>query len=366
MREEPILVVRPSLPPLEEYIEELRPIWDSRWLTNAGPKSKQLAEQLKSHLKVDNVELFANGHLALELAISALGLKGEVITTPYTFASTTHAIVRSGLTPVFCDIKEDDYTIDVSKIESLITARTSAIIPVHVYGNVCDVAGIDAIARKHGLKVLYDAAHVFGVEVGGKGVGSFGDMSMFSFHATKVFNTVEGGAVTFGDPAYAAKFESLRQFGMDGQERVPLIGTNAKLTEVHAAMGICNLRHTDEQIAGRRRAVLRYRERLDGVRGIKLCKPAVGVKENYAYFPVVFDGYKLDRDEVLAKLNERGIYARKYFYPITSSFECYHGMFEIQETPVALRVSKRVLALPLYHDLAIEAVDEVCDTILGA
>lgn len=363
----PIPVVKPSMPPYKEYIEEIRDIWESRWLTHTGPKHQALEKNLCKYLEVKNIALFANGHLALELAIDALELTGEIITTPFTFASTTQAIVRNKLTPVFCDINEDDFTIDVSKIEALITEKTSAITPVHVYGNVCDVYEIDEIAKKYNLKVIYDAAHAFGVKVNGRAIGNFGDMSMFSFHATKVFHTVEGGGLTYNDSDYSPIFAKLRQFGMVGQESVLAIGTNAKMTEMHAAMGLCNLRHIDEEIAKRSRAMNRYRELLSGVKGLKLCDPQENIIPNYIYFPVLFDKkeFGMNRNEVATLLAESNIFARKYFYPLTSDFEIYQGMFEIQKTPVAKRIADNVLTLPLYADLAVEDVDRICDIILG-
>ena len=283
--------------------------------------------------------------MALEMVIAAMGLTGEVITTPFTFASTTHAIVRNGLNPVFCDINPYDYTIDVNKIESLITDKTSAIIPVHVYGNICDYKAIDKIAKKYNLKVIYDAAHAFGVEVDGVGVGNFGDASMFSFHATKVFNTIEGGCICYHNEILKTKLNNLKNFGMKNAEEFDAVGGNAKMNEFAAAMGICNLRHIDEEIAKRKVVYNRYIERLSGVSGIKLCKPQDSTKPNYAYFPVVFDGYKYNRDEVDNKLKENDIVARKYFYPITNSFECYD--YDVSVTPVALDISKKVLTLPM-------------------
>lgn len=359
-----IQVVRSSMPPFEEYVEEIKDLWETRQLTHQGPKYQLLEERLTEYLGIDNISLFANGHLALELGIEAMGLTGEVITTPYTFASTTQAIVRNGLVPVFCDIKEDDYTIDPKKIEALITEKTSAIIPVHVYGNICDVEAIEKIADKYNLKVIYDAAHVFGVKYKDKPIGMFGDMSMFSFHATKVFHTVEGGALVFRNPEIKNTLAELRQFGMNGQISVPLVGTNAKMTEAHAAMGLCNLRHIDEEIGKRKKAAERYFERLGNVNGLKLSMPAKDVKPNYAYFPVVFEGYKYNRDEIADKLAKNNIFARKYFYPITSDFEAYRTMFDIQPTPIASRIANHVLTLPLFADLTVEDVDRICDIIL--
>lgn len=359
-----IQVVQPSMPPYEEFCEEIKDMWESRWLTHTGPKHQKLEKELCNYLHVDNVSLFANGHLALELAINALQLAGEVITTPFTFASTTQAIVRNGLTPVFCDINEDDYTINVYQIESLITERTSAILPVHVYGSICNYQVIERIAQKHNLRVIYDAAHAFGVEVNGLGVGNLGDISMFSFHSTKVFHTFEGGGLTFADDGLKTKFAQLRQFGMEGKVNVPIVGTNAKMTEAHAAMGLCNIKHIDGEIQKRKLVFARYLNNLEGIKGIHTLQIKNNVKHNYAYFPVVFDGYKYSRDEIADKLAIENIFARKYFYPLTSEFEAYKYRFVIQDTPVAKRVSENVLTLPLYADLSLEDVDRICKVIL--
>ncbi|NFA42793.1 DegT/DnrJ/EryC1/StrS family aminotransferase [Clostridium botulinum] len=359
-----IQVTQSSMPEFNEYIDEIKSIWDSHWLTNMGVKHKQLEAELLKYLDTSNITLFTNGHLALECIISALELTGEVITTPFTFASTTHAIVRNGLEPVFCDINPDDYTMDTDKLESLITEKTSAIIPVHVYGNVCNVKEIERIAKKHNLKVIYDAAHTFGIKVDGIGIANFGDASMFSFHATKVFNTIEGGAITFRDEKLSKVLYDIKNFGITGPESVEYVGGNAKMNEFQAAMGICNLRHVDKEIEKRKAVVERYVKRLSNINGIKLCKPKTGVKSNYAYFPVVFDGYKLNRDEVFEKLKSENIIARKYFYPLTNSFECYKGKFNIETTPVAKYIADKVLTLPLYADLTLEDVDRICDIIL--
>ena len=358
-----INVTRSSMPSYEEYCEAIKPIFESRHLTNMGPLHNEFMGKVGTYLGVDNVALFTNGHLALCIAIRALGLKGEVITTPFTFASTTHAIVDCGLTPVFCDVNPDTYTIDADKIEALITDKTSAIMPVHVYGNVCDVDKIDKIAKKHNLKVIYDAAHVFGVKKGDKGIGTFGDVSMFSFHATKVFNTIEGGCLTYKDDSLTEKISSLRNFGITSPESVDYVGTNAKMNEFQSAMGICNLRHIDDELAKRKSAEEAYRARLNGIEGIKLCPVDEKVTKNYAYFPVVFDGYKYNRDEVAQKLSENNIFARKYFYPITNEFSCYKGKFR-GETPIAKKISENVLTLPMYADLTQEDVNLICDIIL--
>lgn len=363
----PIQVTRSSLPDFQEYCDEIKSIWDTRWLTNNGPKYQKLAESLKKYLKVQNIQMFSNGHMALELAIKALGLTGQIITTPFTFASTTQAIVNCGLTPVFCDVEEKYYTMDPEKIEALITPETSAIIPVHVYGNICDYKAIEKIAEKHNLKVIYDAAHAFGIQVDSMGAGSLGDITMFSFHATKTFNTVEGGCLTFPDEKLNKELSALRQFGMYGKEDAEIIGTNAKLTEFHAAMGICNLRNIDEYIADRENCFKRYRERLGNIEGIVLPPVQRYVKSNYSYFPVLFDkkAFGLNRDEVSAALEQHNIFARKYFYPLTSDFSAIKERFTVQPTPIASRIAGRVLTLPLYSDLTAEEVDRICDIILA-
>ena len=363
-----INVTRSSMPSYEEYCEEIKELWDSRWLTNMGVKHQQLQANLEQYMNTPHVTLFTNGHIALETVIEAMEfpLGAEVITTPFTFASTTHAIVRNGLIPVFCDVDPVDYTMDVTKIEALITEKTVAIVPVHVYGNMCDDNTIMAIAKKHGLKVIYDAAHAFGASYKGRNAGALGDASMFSFHATKVFNTIEGGAVCFHDDALVAKLNDYKNFGQHTPEDVIYAAGNGKMSEFQAAMGLCNLRHLEGEIAKRGEAVRRYRERLGGVDGIKLSPEQEGVTPNYAYFPVVFDGYKYTRDQVFELLNAEGIVARKYFYPLTNGFACYRELPTAGEdkTPVAKHIARRVLTLPLYADLSVEDVDRICDIIL--
>ena len=363
---ENILVTRSSMPQIDEYVDEIRELWDTHWLTNMGKKHRQLQERLKEYLGVPDIDLLVNGHMALELTIQAMNLHGEVITTPFTFASTTHAIVRNGLTPVFCDIRPDDYTIDVSKIEALITDRTCAIVPVHVYGNICNVEEIERLAGKYGLKVIYDAAHAFGETYKGKGIGSFGDVSCFSFHATKVFNTIEGGAVCFGDPDFGMNIYRLKNFGIRGSEIVDGVGANAKMNEFCAAMGLCNLRHLDDEIRKRKRVVECYRERLFGVKGLQLNPVQDNVQPNYAYFPIVVDEkvFGSSRNEIFDRLAENGINVRKYFYPLTNTFDCFHGKYDVELTPIALHISKRVLTLPLYADLSLEDADKICGIIL--
>ena len=385
---ERILVTRSSMPPMEEYIEKIRPLWDSAWLTNMGNLHKEFQKQLEEYLVVPEVSLMVNGHMSLEMTLQALHLEGEVITTPYTFASTTHAIVRNGLKPIFCDIREDNCTMDVTKIEALITEKTSAILPVHVYGQLCDVNAIYEIAKKHNLKVVYDACHAFGERVDHSGicqemvetlplrreeegdntigVGNFGDASVFSFHATKVFNTIEGGAAVYSDHKIGERLYRLKNFGIMSEVDVDGVGANAKMNEFQAAMGLCNLKYLEKEIAKRKRCVERYHENLETVRGLRLMQVQKGVHSNYAYFPVIFEEeFHKCRDEVYAQLRKENIYARKYFYPLTSAFRCYQNDFDVNETPVAKYISEHVLVLPLYADLPLEVIDEICRMIIN-
>lgn len=368
MEEKPVYVVKPSLPPLEEYVREICDMWETGILTHTGPKHVRLQSELEKFMEADHVSLFANGHLALELGIEALGLSGEVITTPFTFGSTVQAVLRNGLTPVFCDINAYDYTIDCDKIEALITDKTSAILPVHVYGNLCDADRIRSIADRYHLRVIYDAAHAFGEVYKGRSVAALGDMSMFSFHATKVFHTVEGGCLTFSD-AYADKIpylNGLKQFGQIlHTDETPYTGTNAKMTEMHAAMGLCNLAHVKTYIKKRKLVADRYRMRLDGIAGIRLCPVQEGVVSNYAYVPVVFEHEKtgISRDEIQVYLEKHHIFARRYFYPLCSEFACCIRKGLKAHVPVASYISRRVLTLPCYPDLEIKDVDRICDLI---
>ena len=363
-----ILVTKSSLPKFEEFVDEIKDIWDTHWLTNMGIKHQLLQKKLKTYLGVENVDLLTNGHMALELSMQALRLKGEVITTPFTFASTTHAIVRNGLTPVFCDINETDFTIDVSKIEELITEKTSAIVPVHVYGNICNVEEIEKIAQKYNLKVIYDAAHAFGVKYKERGVGTYGDVSCFSFHATKVFNTIEGGAVCFGDKNkdFGLDIYRLKNFGIRGPEVVDAVGANAKMNEFCAAMGLCNLKYIDDEIGKRKDIDGIYRELLSDVDGIQLNPIQDDVVQNYSYFPIIIDEklFGVSRNKVFDILADNGIYARKYFYPLTNTFSAFNGRYDVGNTPIALKVSKQVLTLPLYADLSIDDAKRIAMTIL--
>ena len=359
-----ILVTRSSMPSMEEYIEEIKELWETHWLTNMGVKHKRLQQELKEYLGVSNVELLTNGHMALELTMQAMNLHGEVITTPFTFASTTHALVRNGLTPVFCDINPADFTMDVSKIESLITDKTCAIVPVHVYGNICDVKEIERIAHKYGLKVIYDAAHAFGETYEGRGIGSFGDASCFSFHATKVFNTIEGGAVTFSDHRIYEKLYNLKNFGIRGEELVTEVGANAKMNEFCAIMGLCNLKRINNTISARKHVVDHYTERLKGIEGVIRFEGNDKGTESFGYYPILItDQYKCDRNEVYDKLKRNGVYARKYFFPVTSDQACFKNRYRYTDIPNARLLAEQVLTLPLYEDLSDEEIDMIVDLL---
>ena len=361
----PILVTRSSMPSFEEYCEEIRTLWDSRHLTNRGEKHVLFENALLERTNGSAVSLFANGHLALEAALSAFEFPAgsEVITTPFTFASTTHAIVRAGLVPVFCDVDPSDYTLDHTKIESLITEKTVAVLPVHVYGNFCRTEEIERLAKKHSLRVIYDAAHAFGETKDGRDVATFGDVTMFSFHATKVFQSVEGGALFTSDESLRASFETIKNFGLSAEDAV-LCGTNAKMSEFHAAMGLLNLKHLDGEIARRAEVVNVYRTRLSDKEGIVLCKEQEGVKENFAYFPVRFTDQARTREDVLSRLKENDIFARRYFYPLTCDFSCYRHLPQAN-VPVARAVAEEILTLPLYADLSLADAERICDIILS-
>ncbi len=380
-----IWVTRSSMPQLTEYIEEIAPIFESHWLSNAGAKHEELTLQLKKYLGIKGLSLVVNGHEALELALQNLNLPkgGEIITTPYTFHSTTHAIVRSGFTPVFCDIDPDTCTINTNQLETLITPKTVAIVPVHVYGNICNNAEIQAIADRYGIKVLYDAAHAFGekiaYEISGrpitnqsneknviwKSVAELGDVSCFSFHATKVFHTIEGGAVCCKDSNFTDKIAVLRDFGIVNPDTVTDISPNAKMNEFSAAMGLCNLRHLAEEISKRKCVDNRYRKSLIDVNGIRLNPIQKHVQSNYAYFPIFIEKEKYgeSRDELFKRLYSLNIFARKYFYPLVTDLDCYKNDYDSEATPIAKRISQEVLTIPMYADLSEEDQHRVISAI---
>ncbi len=376
-----ILVTQSSVPTIEEYKNEIKSIFNSKWLTNMGEKHSELEIKLKKYLKVENVQLLVNGHMALELIIQAFKLKynwsndSEIITTPFTFISTTHAIVRNGLKPVFADVNKNTCCIDPETIEKLITNKTVAILPVHVYGNICDVFGIEKLAKKYNLKVIYDAAHAFGVTVNNKGVGGFGDASIFSFHATKVFNTIEGGAVCFSDPSLNKTLYNLKNFGIRDEEYIEAIGSNAKMNEFCAAMGLCNLRHIKSSISKRRKVHERYVSNLSNIKEVKLLaeiaykensKLKYSLERNYAYFPIQFKTKEI-RDNIYKLLATKLVMTRKYFYPLTNDAQCYANMmdFDSKETLQAKNVSDTVLAFPMYANLKLKEVDMICELLKG-
>ena len=358
-----ILVTRPLLPPIEEYEEKLKEIWDNNWLTNNGPLEREFQTKLIEMLNVKNIELFVNGHTALEVAIKALDLTGEVITTPFTFASTTQAIINNGLTPVFADIEEDYYNLNPDNIEDLITDKTSAIIPVHVFGNPCDIDKIEEIAKKHDLKVIYDAAHAFGVKIDGTPIASYGDISMFSFHATKVFNTIEGGALIFDDDDLTYKFKALKNFGITpDKEEVQFLGVNAKMNEFEAAMGLVNLGHVEDAIAKRKILYEKYLECLSSLEHegkVKVLRPKENVDYNYAYFTIKVNTFE-EKQHLFETLPEYNVYAKRYFYPPCNEFPAYD--FE-RNTPIAQDVSDTILSLPIYLDLTVEDIEKICKII---
>lgn len=363
---ENIFVTRPSMPSYEEYCEEIRGLWDSKWLSNRGEKFQALQNALGHFLGTESVELAVNGHMALELSLAAQNLEGEVITTPFTFSSSVHAIVRSGLTPVFCDVDPVTLTLDAKKLVKLVSKHTCAVMPVHVYGNICDIDEIGAIAGRHDLKVIYDAAHAFGEQWNGKGIGAFGDATCFSFHATKPFNSAEGGAACIRHQEVRHRFGMLLNFGIRDAEHTDYAGVNGKMNELSAAMGLCNLRHFEDEVKKRERVDQRYRDNLRGLPGISLRPLQPEVRQNYAYFPVLIDAERFGttRDDLFEFLEKHHILCRKYFYPLVSEYSCYQDRFGAPEqTPVAMAASRGVLTLPMYADLPLETVDFICELL---
>jgi len=360
-----VLVTRTSLPPYEDYIEKIKTLWDSHWITNMGTNHGLLEERLCEYLQTPYLSLMVNGHMALELTIQAMEFPegSEVITTPFTFISTTHAIVRNRLVPVFCDIRLDNYTIDETKIEELITEKTVAILPVHVYGNLCDVEAIEQIADKHNLKVIYDAAHAFGETLNGNGIASYGDASIFSFHATKVFNTIEGGAAALHSKEMFDKLYNLKNFGIRGEELIVSVGANAKMNEFSAIMGLCNLEHLAENIELRRQKAQIYIRELSDMEDIIVQRYSQkGVMYNYGYFPVRFLRPGI-RDKVYAGLREKNIFSRKYFYPLTSDAGCFKGKYNHLQLINAKKAADNILVMPLYPELEDSIVFEICKLV---
>lgn len=362
--ENPIYVTRPLLPEMANIHGKLADIWASKQVTNKGAQLKILSEQLKSYLEAENLSIFNNGTLALLLGLKALDLKGEVITTPFTFPATVQALDWNQLTPVFCDIDPQTLNIDANKIESLITEKTSAILAVHVFGNPCETDKIQEIADKYGLKVIYDGAHTFGATVNGKPIGSLGDMTMFSFHATKLFNTVEGGALAFNDAALGSKLELLKNFGILNEEEVLLSGLNAKMNEIQAAIGIEVLKMVDEERQKRHRIKKLYENQLLNLPGIRIITNLEGEQSSYQYFVIEIDEQKFgrSRDWLQKELEKYNVFTRKYFYPLCSEFDWYfeNESAKAENLPVAHQTVKQVLSLPYYGELELESVAKIC------
>lgn len=363
-----ITVTAPLLPNLDEFNELLKEIWESKWITNNGSFHRQLETELAKYLKVPYVSLFTNGTLPLITALQALRISGEVITTPYSFVATTHSLWWNGIKPVFVDIDPSTGNIDPTKIEAAITPKTTAIMPVHVYGKPCDVDAIQAIADKYGLKVIYDAAHAFGVEVNGKSILEAGDMSTLSFHATKVYNTIEGGAMVMHDEKTKKRIDYLKNFGFAGETEVIAPGINSKMDEMRAAYGILNLRQVDDAIEARHQVAIKYREALRPVEGITFWDDMPGVKHNYSYFPIFIDAekYGMTRDELYFKMKEQNVLGRRYFYPLISEFSTYRGLPSAgkENLPQAHKMADSVICLPMHHELNQHDIERILDLII--
>ncbi len=363
----PIFVTEPSLPPLEEFIPHLQRIWANKWLTNNGEFHREFEKQLAEYLGVKYISLFTNGMIALQVGMQALRLTGEIITTPFTFVATTHAIFWNSCTPVFCDIEPETLTLDPEKAEALITPKTTAIMPVHVYGNPCDDKKLRRIADSHGLRLFYDAAHAFGVRKDGIGICSWGDLSMLSFHATKVFNTFEGGALATNDPGMKHRIDLLKNFGFEDEVTVVAPGSNGKMDEFRAAYGLLQLKRIDENIAKRQKIAMRYHAVLKDICGIRCLHDIPGVRHNYAYFPILIDEkeYGMSRDGLYEKLKAENILSRRYFYPLCSEFPVYRGLpsASAANLPAATSVARNILCLPMFAELTEEQQNKVLEMI---
>ncbi len=365
--DKPVYVTKPFLPPLEEYVAGLRPIWDAAWLTNGGPVLERYLRALEDYLDHRNLCLFVNGTLALQIALDGLQLQGEVITTPFTFVATAHAAWWNRLRPVFADIEPDHYTLDPAAVEAAITPDTSAILAVHVFGYPCRLDALADIARRHRLKLVYDAAHAFGVRVRGRSIAHFGDATMFSFHATKPYHSIEGGLLAFADPGLKAPFNQLKNFGIVSETEIVGVGTNAKMNEFQALMGLLILPHMDEIVSGRARVAQVYRERLSGVSGLRLPPPLPeDCRGTHAYQPVeIVDGKsRFSRDTVYERLKGYNVFARRYFHPLLTDCAPYRtGGHASGDLAVAHRVARQILTLPIHHDLSVETVHRICDIL---
>lgn len=364
-----IYVTQPSLPPLEDFVKSLEKIWESKWVTNQGQFHQQFEKELADYLGVKFISLFANGTLALVAALQVLRITGEVITTPYTFVATTHALHWNNIKPVFADIDPIFCNLDPGKIEAAITPKTTAILPVHVYGNPCEVESIQKIADTYGLKVIYDACHAFGVEKNGDSVLNCGDLSVLSFHGTKVFNTMEGGAIICHDEKIKKRIDYLKNFGFADEVTVVQPGINAKMNEMQAALGLLQLKEIDQNIAKRQEIACLYREKLQHVKGIRFLTNIEGTRHNYAYFPVFIDQneYEKSREELYEELKENNIFGRRYFYPLISHFPIYRGLDSAKSSNLAVaeKIAEEVICLPVYPDLRPDQVGQICEVIIS-
>jgi len=364
--EKPIHVTRPFLPPLSEFCAGLEEIWDNQWLTNNGPVLKRYTQQLCNHFETDNLCLFNNGTLALQIGLQGMGISGEVITTPFTFVATTHALYWNKIRPVFVDIEPDYYTLDPEKVEKAITPWTSAILAVHVFGHPCNHRALADIARRHNLRLIYDAAHAFGVKVGGQSIAHLGDLSMFSFHSTKLYHSIEGGMLVFKEAGLKVTFDYLKNFGFKNEVEVVMPGTNAKMNEFQALMGEQVLRHIATVIEKRKKIAEIYRENLKDVPGLRFPKcVAQDVEYNYAYMPIEIDEnyFKINRDDLYGTLKKFNIFSRRYFYPLITDFACYQSIPIAEPLVVANRVANQILTLPIYDTLKISEVEKISEII---
>ncbi|MEE9379667.1 MAG: DegT/DnrJ/EryC1/StrS family aminotransferase [Candidatus Lokiarchaeia archaeon] len=360
----PIYIIRPLLPPLREVYKKIKEIWKSKWLTNMGIQHQILEHELMEYLDVPNLTLFCNGTLALQLAYQALELKGEVITTPFTFPATINSLIQNNLKPIYCDIRLDNFNIDCDLIENLITPNTTAILPVHVFGNPCEIEKIEKVAKKYNLKIIYDAAHCFGITYKNRGIGNFGDVSMFSFHATKIFHTIEGGALTYNDPDLKESFNLLKNFGIKNEEEVILPGINAKMNELQAMIGLLTLHLVEDEIEKRKTLTAIYKENLKKIEGIQFLNENQNVKYNYQYFPILIDekGYGLSRNLVYEKLKDYNVFSRKYFYPLCCDYQ-FNKSVSLMDLPIAKKIVNEILCLPLYGELREKEIVKICDIL---
>lgn len=368
MENKVITVTSPLLPSLDDFLPYLQDIWNRKWLTNNGYYHKELEKALCDYLKVPYVSLFTNGTLPLMCALQALRITGEVITTPYSFVATTHSLWWNGIKPVFVDIDPETCNIDPLKIEAAITPKTTAIMPVHVYGKPCNMERIQQIADKYGLKVIYDAAHAFGVEVNGQSVLAAGDISTLSFHATKVYNTIEGGALICHDKKIKERIDYLKNFGFAGETTIIAPGINGKMDEVRSAYGLINLKQVDAAIESRRQVALQYRNALQQVKGIRFMEDVLGVRHNYSYFPIFVNSqeYGMTRDELYFKMKENSVLGRRYFYPLISEFSTYRGLESArpENLPVAHRIADSVICLPMHHGIQKYEIERILSFII--